>query len=115
MIHLKHKCKVNFVKLPLIRIDLSLKLVFENSTAGRKTGYRSVVNCASQLAKIMLASQMISHQVECVTRQLVRKTRFTPGRVREFKNGRNSVTVQNRTHVYMNYFDHKDLGNYLQQ
>ena len=24
-------------------------------------------------------------------------------------NGHNSVTVQNRTHVYMNFFDHKDL------
>ena len=29
-------------------------------------------------------------------------------------NGHNSVTVQNRTHVYMNFFDHKDLGNLLQ-
>ena len=27
-------------------------------------------------------------------------------------NGHNSVTVQNRTHVYMNFFDHKDLGNH---
>ena len=27
-------------------------------------------------------------------------------------NGRNSVTVQNWTHVYMNFFDHKDLGNH---
>ena len=26
-----------------------------------------------------------------------------------------SVTVQNRTHVYMNFFDHKDLGNHLLQ
>ena len=25
-------------------------------------------------------------------------------------NGHNSVTVQNRTHIYMNFFDHKDLG-----
>ena len=30
-------------------------------------------------------------------------------------NGRNSVTVQNRTHVYVNFFDHKDLGNHLLQ
>ena len=29
--------------------------------------------------------------------------------------GHNSVTVQNRTHVYMNFFDHKDLGNHLLQ
>ena len=47
MIHLKYKCKVNFVKLPLIWIDLCLKLVFENATAGRNRGCRSVVNCAS--------------------------------------------------------------------
>ena len=30
-------------------------------------------------------------------------------------NGHNSVTVQNRTHVYMNFFDHKDLGSHLLQ
>ena len=30
-------------------------------------------------------------------------------------NGHKSVTVQNRTHVYMNFFDHKDLGNHLLQ
>ena len=30
-------------------------------------------------------------------------------------NGHNSVTVQNQTHVYMNFFDHKDLGNHLLQ
>ena len=27
-------------------------------------------------------------------------------------NGHESVTVQNRTHVYMNFFHHKDLGNH---
>ena len=46
MIHLKYKCKVNFVKLPVIWIHLCLKLIFENATAGRNTGCRSVVNCA---------------------------------------------------------------------
>ena len=30
-------------------------------------------------------------------------------------NGHNSVTVQNRTHVYMNFFDQKGLGNHLLQ
>ena len=30
-------------------------------------------------------------------------------------NGHNSVTVQNRAHVYMNFFDYKDLGNHLLQ
>ena len=33
----------------------------------------------------------------------------------ELKNAHNSVTVQNRTHVYMNFFHHKDLGNHLLQ
>jgi len=42
-------------------------------------------------------------------------TRFTRGGVWELKNAHNSVTVQNRTHVYMNFFDHKDLGNHLLQ
>ena len=42
-------------------------------------------------------------------------TRFTRGRVRELKNAHNSVSVQNRTHVYMNFFDHKNLGNHLLQ
>ena len=46
MIHLKYKCKVNFMKLLLIWINLCLKLVFENATAGRNTGCTSVVNCA---------------------------------------------------------------------
>ena len=30
-------------------------------------------------------------------------------------NGHNSVTVQNGTHVYVNFFHHKDLGNHLLQ
>ena len=50
MIHLKYKCKVNFVKLPLICIYLCLKLVFENATAGRNKGCRSFVNCALLVA-----------------------------------------------------------------
>ena len=42
MTHLKYKCKVNFVKLPLIWIYQCLKLIFENATAGRNTACRSV-------------------------------------------------------------------------
>jgi len=30
-------------------------------------------------------------------------------------NGHNSLTVQNQTHVYLNFFGHKDLGNHLLQ
>jgi len=43
-------------------------MVFENAAAGRNTGCRLVVNRASQVAKIMLATQTISHQVEYITR-----------------------------------------------
>jgi hypothetical protein len=50
-----------------------------------------------------------------ITRTLWWQTRFTRGRVREWKSGHNSVTAQNRTHVYMNFFDHKDVGNRLLQ
>jgi len=56
MMHLKYKCKVNFMKLPLILIELCLKLVFEYATASCNTGCHSVVNCASQVAKIMLGT-----------------------------------------------------------
>jgi hypothetical protein len=31
----------------------------------------------------------------------------------QVSSGQNSVTVLNRTHVYMNFFDHKDLGNHV--
>ena len=56
MIHLNYKCEVNFLKLPLIWIDLCLKLVFENDAAGRNTVCRntvchSVVNCASYVGE----------------------------------------------------------------
>jgi hypothetical protein len=33
----------------------------------------------------------------------------------QVSNGHNSVTVQNRTHVYVNFFCHKDLRNHLLQ
>jgi len=71
MLRLKYKCEVNFVKLLLIRSDLCLKLVFENDTAGRNIGCCSVVNCASQVAKLMLATQTICYQAEYITRQVV--------------------------------------------
>jgi hypothetical protein len=50
-----------------------------------------------------------------ITRTLCWQTRFTRWRVRARKSGNNSVTVHNRTHVYMNFFDHKDLENHLLQ
>jgi len=52
---------------------------------------------------------------ECMTPSAGSVRRFTRGRARELKNGHNSVTVQNRTHVYMNFFHHKDLENHLLQ
>ena len=115
MIHLKCKCKVNFVKLPLIWIYRCLKLVFENATAGRTTGCRSAVNRASSTEQFQLT---VSYDVsvihsEYMTHQLLDAvhTRACKG----IKNAHNSVTVQNRTHVYMNFFDHKSLGNHLLQ
>ena len=31
------------------------------------------------------------------------------------KKGHNTVTVQNRKHIYINVFDHKELGNHVLQ
>jgi hypothetical protein len=33
----------------------------------------------------------------------------------KFQAAINSLIAQNLTHVYMNFFDHKDLGNHLLQ
>jgi len=118
MTHLKYKCKVNFVKLPVIWIYLCLKLVFENATAGRKTGCRSVVNCAR--ARQIPTPHLPRIPGKCRNKLAEYVTPpaemwFTRRRVRELKNGHNSVTVQNRTYVYMNFIHHKDLGNHLLQ
>jgi hypothetical protein len=108
MIHLKYECKVNFVKLPLIWIYRSL-WPLENATAGRNTDCRSVVNPTHP---DFPRTPSYRSSVE-ITRTLWWQTRFRGGRVREWKSGHNSVTVQNRMYVYMNFFDHKDLGNRL--
>jgi len=76
----------------------------------------SVAGWASQVAKIMLATQTISHQVEYIPPPAGSvRCNSHEGVLREFKNAHNSITVQNRTHVYMNFFDHKDLGNHILQ
>ena len=119
MIRLKYKCKVNFVKLPLIWIYRCLKMVFKNASAGRKKGCRSVVYHASSSSSFNLLFLMWSASSRMRPSKAFRvsswQTRFTRGRVRELKNAHNSITVQNRTHVYMNFFDHNDLGNHLLQ
>ena len=100
------------MKLPLIWIYLCLKLVFENANAGRNTGCSSVVNCARYQPTPTFPAFQTS--VESMTPPAV-QTRFTRRRVRELQNGHNSVTVQNRKHVYMIFFHHKGLGNHLLQ
>jgi hypothetical protein len=62
-----------------------------------------------------LPARLSHHSSVEITRTLWLQKWFTRGRVREWKSGHNSVTVQNRTHVYMNFFVHKDLGNHLLQ
>ena len=135
MIHLKYKCKVNFVKLPLIWTYV-LKAGFRK--CHRRPQHRLPLGCELRV----LCSCIMQHQANTNPPHLPRiptkcrdngnctvcswlklatndptscKTRFTRGRVWELKNGHNSVTVQNRTHVYMNLFHHKDLGNHLLQ
>jgi hypothetical protein len=83
----------------------------------RRPQHRLPFGCElrEQVAKIMLTTQKISRKVEYITRQLVPgdavHTRARTG----IKNAHNSVTVQNRTHVYMNFYDHKDLQNHFLQ
>jgi hypothetical protein len=91
---------------------MCLKLIFENATAGRNTGCRSVVNRAAGTALSVAGKNKRLSRVDDPPAGSVS---FTRGCVRELKNGHNSVTVQIRTHVYMNFFHHKDLGNHLLQ
>src|SRR5215470_1670638 len=74
MIHLKYKCNVNFVELPLICIDLCLKLVFENATAGRNTGRRSVVNCASCSLQLPLTVSDAVCGIQNATKQCISRS-----------------------------------------
>ena len=79
MVHLKYKCKVNFVKLPLIWIDRRLKLVFENATAGRNTGCRSVVNCASCSFQLSWTHSYAACGVQNATKQCISRYHLHTG------------------------------------
>ena len=103
------------MKLHLIGIYRCLKLIFENATAGCNTGCRSVVNHQANTnpphppsVVITAATKLAQYDPPAVTAVLMRACTG-------IKNAHNSVTVQNRTHVYMNFFHHKDLGNHLLQ
>jgi hypothetical protein len=71
MIHLKYKCNTNIMKLPLICIDLCLKLVFENATTSCNTGCHSVVNCTSCSLQLPLTVSDAVCCIQNVTKQCV--------------------------------------------
>jgi len=37
--------------------------------------------------------------------------KFMRGHLQQLENTHNTVTIENKTHIDINYFDHKDLGN----
>jgi len=76
---LNYKFKVNFVKLPLIWIDLWLKLVFEIVTAGHKTGCRSVVNCASCSLQFPLTHSDAVCGIQNATKQCISRYHLHTG------------------------------------
>ena len=52
----------------------------------------------------MFRTMLVHHQEQLYKLYIdIYQTQFIRGRVRELKNAHNSVTVQNRTHVYMNF------------
>ena len=59
------------MKLPLISLDLCLKLIFKNATAGHKTGCRSVVNCASCLLQLPLTVSDAVRGIQNETKQCI--------------------------------------------
>jgi hypothetical protein len=68
-----------------------------------------VVYCASQVAKIMLAAKWKAPKLITSPASWLHSSCSTWACERELKNAHNSVTVQNRTHVYMKFFDDKDV------
>ena len=93
-------------------------MIFENASAGRNTDCRSVVNRASGFVAASTVSDVVNG-VQNATEQCILRFQLIDAvhtrALRELKNAHNSVTVQNRAHVYMNFFHHKDLGNHLLQ
>jgi len=74
MIHLKYKCKVNFVKLPLIWIALCLKLVFKSATAGCNTGCRPIMNCVSCSLQLPLIVSDVDCGIQNATKQCISRS-----------------------------------------
>jgi hypothetical protein len=99
MIHLKYKCKVPFMKLPLIRIYLCLSWF-------SKMPPQAATQAAARLWTARAGGENNADNAKDKPPHAswFCETWFTRGRVRELKNAHNSVTVQNRTHVYMNFF-----------
>ena len=116
MRHLKYKCKVNFVKLPLIWIYRCLKLVFKNAPAGatQAAAWSWTARVAREQFQLTVSYDVSGIHSEYMTHQLLYAvhTRACTGIK---KTPITSVTVQNRTRVYMNFFDQKNLGNHLLQ
>ena len=79
-------------------------MVFENASAGRNTGCRSVVNRARLSPPKCLdnGNGRVCSWLEIASGQLIDAvhTRACTG----IKKAHNSVTVQNRKHIYMNFF-----------
>jgi len=79
----------------------------------RRQQHRLPLGC--ELRELLVAASANDKPPNTSPASLFRKMRLTRGCVRELKNAHNSVTVQNRTHVYMNFFYHKNLENHLLQ
>ena len=90
-------------------------MIFENATAGRNTGCRSVVNRQANTNQPHRPSVEITAATKLAEYDQPAVTAVHTSACRELKNAHNSVTVHNWTHVYINFFHHKDLGNHLLQ
>jgi hypothetical protein len=97
------------MKMPSVYTDIRFKQVFENTTDGRNSRCRSVVHSACWELQLSL---IVRVPAGSRSTNAPGHARFTGGPLWQ-KNTHNSATIRNRTHIVINIFDHKGLGNLL--
>jgi hypothetical protein len=65
------------------------------------------VSCESQLQLTVPLSADLGLCSVTYNKQYLR------GYLQQLENTHNTITTENRTHIDINYFDHKDLGNHV--
>jgi hypothetical protein len=94
------------MKLYSFYTDLCFKQFFENVTTDCNSPCCSVVKSASCELQLPLTVPVPSLSK---SRSVTSDVRFTEELLRQFRNRHNSATTENRNHIKISFFGHKDL------